>query len=59
VFSVTVGRLKEKNVNKLPELIRQMEVFDLNSEIEQVFDKNNYDLHYVTYPAPIAVVEPR
>jgi hypothetical protein len=59
MFSITVGHLKEKNVNKLPELIRQMEVFDLNSEIEQIFDKNNCDLHYVTYPAAIAVVEPR
>lgn len=47
---LAVGRLKEKELSKLSELIRQMEVLDPKTELEKILDKN-YDFHYIIYSA--------
>jgi DNA-binding GntR family transcriptional regulator len=47
---LAVGRLKEKELDRLSELTRQMEVLDPKTELEKILDKN-HDFHYVIYSA--------
>lgn len=47
---LAVGRLSEKELHKLAELIRQMESLDPQTELEKILDKNR-DFHYIIYSA--------
>jgi DNA-binding GntR family transcriptional regulator len=47
---LAVGRLSEKELHKLAELIRQMEALDPQTELEKILDKNR-DFHYIIYSA--------
>src|SRR5260370_24476299 len=47
---LAVGRLSQKELLKLAQLIRQMESLDPQTELEKILDKNR-DFHYIIYSA--------
>src|SRR5581483_9213799 len=47
---LAVGRLTDKQLHRLADLIREMEALDPKSELEKILDKNR-EFHYIIYSA--------